>query len=49
MISSGAEMMITRRLWVRERVTLPLAARSYDAPLSFETSVMYNIFPFQND
>ena len=48
MISSGAEIMINRRLWVRERITLPVAARSYDAPLTFETSVMYNIFPFQN-
>ena len=47
MISSGAEILINRRLWVRERITFPVAARSYDAPLSFETSVMYNIFPFK--
>ena len=48
MISAGAEIIINRRLWVRERITLPVAARSYDAPVSFETTVMYNLFLLQN-
>lgn len=44
--SPGAEILVTPRLWVRERLDIAVAGKNYDAPIAFETTVMYNLFPF---
>ena len=44
--SPGAEIIITPRLWVRERLDIAVAGKNSDAPIGFETTVMYNLFPF---
>lgn len=46
-VSPGFEFILTPRLWVRERLHFSIAGTSYEAPFSFETSLMYNFFPFQ--
>lgn len=44
--SPGAEVLITPRLWVRGRVNIALAGKNAQAPIGFETMIMYNVFPF---
>ena len=44
--SPGVEILITPRLWVRERLNVAVAGKNFDAPTAFETMVMYNLFPF---
>ena len=45
LISPGVEILITPRLWLRERVDIALAGKNHDAILAAQTTVMYNIFP----
>ena len=45
--SPGFEILLTPKLWVREKLNFPLAGRSYEAPFSLETSLLYNFFPFK--
>ena len=43
--SPGVEILITPRLWLRERFDIALAGKNSDAVLGAETTVMYNLFP----
>ena len=44
--SPGAEILITPRLWLRERLDITLAGLNTEGSIGFQTSVMYNLFPF---
>ena len=46
-ITPGVELILTPRVWLRERINIPVTGRSYEAPFSFETVIMYNLFPFE--
>ena len=46
-VSPGFEIIVTPRLWLRERISYSLAGKHYEAPLGFETSLVYNFFPFR--
>jgi hypothetical protein len=45
-VTPGAEILLTPKIWLRERINFPVAGRSYEAPFSLETSLLYNVFPF---
>lgn len=44
---SGAEVLITPRLWLRQDLTLPLDGENTMAPLILSTRISYNLFPFK--
>lgn len=44
-LSPGLEIVVTPRLWVRERLTFPLAGKNIEAPFGIHTAVVYNLFP----
>lgn len=44
--SPGVEILLTPRLWLRERLDIALAGKNHDAILGAETTVMYNLFPW---
>jgi len=46
MVSPGFEIIVTPKLWLRERINFSVAGKSYEAPFGFQTSVIYNFFPF---
>lgn len=46
-VSPGFEIIVTPRLWLRERISYSVAGKNYEAPLGFETSLVYNFFPFR--
>jgi hypothetical protein len=43
----GFEIIVTPRLWLRERISYTVAGKNYEAPFGFETSLLYNFFPFK--
>jgi hypothetical protein len=45
-LSPGVEVIVTPRLWLRGRVNFSVSGESHEAPLAFQTSLMYNVFPF---
>jgi hypothetical protein len=45
-VSPGFEIIVTPRLWLRERIDFSVAGKNYEAPFSFQTTVIYNFFPF---
>lgn len=45
--SPGVEILITPRLWLRERLDIALAGKNSNAILGAETTVMYNLFPWR--
>lgn len=45
--SPGVEILITPRLWLRERFDIALVGKNHDAILGAETTVMYNLFPWR--
>ena len=45
-LSPGFEIIVTPRLWLRERLNFSLSGKNHEAPFGFETTVMYNLFPF---
>ena len=45
-LSPGAEILITPRLWLRQRLDITLAGLNTTGSTGFHTSVMYNLFPF---
>jgi hypothetical protein len=45
-VSTGFEILVTSRLWLREGVNYTIAGRNYEAPFGFTTSLLYNFFPF---
>ena len=44
--SPGVEILITPRLWLRERLDITLAGLNTQGTIGFQTSVIYNLFPF---
>ncbi len=46
-VSPGFEIIVTPRLWLRERINIAVAGKNYEAPLSFQTTMMYNFFPIR--
>ena len=45
-LSPGYELLVTPRTWLRQKVAFVLGGKSVEAPLSFTTTLAYNIFPF---
>ena len=45
-LSTGAEVLVTPRLWLRGRASVALAGKNVEAPIGFEATIMYNVFPF---
>ncbi|MEX1240711.1 MAG: hypothetical protein WEB30_13380 [Cyclobacteriaceae bacterium] len=45
-LNPGFEIIITPRLWFRERITFALSGKSHEAPFGFQTTLLYNFFPF---
>jgi hypothetical protein len=48
MLAPGFEIIVTPKLWLRERINFSIAGRNSEAPLTFETTMMYNFFPFKH-
>lgn len=46
MLAPGFEIIVTPRFWLRERLNFSLAGENYEAPFGFQTSLIYNFFPF---
>lgn len=42
----GFEIIITHKIWLRQRVSIPLAGQNQVAPALFITTLSYNMFPF---
>jgi len=49
LISPGAEILLTPKLWLRERLDISLAGKNHETILSFQTTLMYNFFPAMRD
>ena len=44
--SPGLEILITPKLWLRQRVQIPVAGENHESALTFFTTISYNFFPF---
>jgi hypothetical protein len=44
--SPGYELMVTPKVWLRQRVVFTLSGKATEGPLSFNTALVYNFFPF---
>jgi hypothetical protein len=42
----GYELLITPKIWLRQRLVVPISGKSIEAPFSIHTSLVYNFFPF---
>jgi len=45
-INPGFEILVTSKLWLRQRVLLPVSGKNYESATSFLTTISYNFFPF---
>jgi hypothetical protein len=45
-LNPGFEIIITPQLWLRERMAFTLTGKSHEAPFGFQTTLLYNFFPF---
>jgi hypothetical protein len=45
-VSPGFEIIVTPKLWLREKINFSIAGKSYEAPFGFQTSLIYNFFLF---
>ena len=46
-INPGYEIIVTPKLWLRQRVSIPLWGENSESPFSIYTSLVYNFFPFK--
>lgn len=44
-ISPGAEILLTPKFWLRERLDVALAGKNHEAMIVLQTTIMYNFFP----
>lgn len=49
LISPGVEILLTPKLWLRERLDLSLAGKNHEAVVALQTSIMYNFFAINRD
>lgn len=42
----GYEILVTPKIWLRQRLGVTLAGKNVEAPFSIYTSLVYNFFPF---
>jgi len=42
----GYEILVTPKIWLRQRLYFPASGKSHEAPFSIHTSLVYNFFPF---
>lgn len=42
----GYEILVTHKLWLRQRFSFGLFGKDAEAPFTFHTAVVYNFFPF---
>jgi hypothetical protein len=45
-VSTGFEILVTSKLWLRERINYTVTGKNYEAPFGVTTSLLYNFFPF---
>lgn len=45
-INPGVELIVTPRLWFRQKFQLPVSGKSYESAYTFYTSLIYNFFLF---
>jgi hypothetical protein len=45
-INPGYEILVTPKIWLRQRMILPVLGQATDAPFSIYSSLVYNFFPF---
>jgi len=45
-ISPGFEIIVTPKLWLRERINFAVSGKNHEASFGFQTTLMYNFFPF---
>jgi len=45
-IAPGYELLITPKLWLRQRIEFAISGESVDAPFVIRTGLSYNFFPF---
>ena len=43
----GFEIIVTPKFWLRERINISMAGKNSEAPFTFQTTLMYNFFPFK--
>lgn len=43
-VCPGVEILVTPKVWLRERISFSLAGKNHEAPVGFETSLHYNFF-----
>ena len=46
MINPGVELIVTPRLWFRQKFQFPVSGKSYEGAYTFYTSLIYNLFLF---
>ena len=46
-VGPGYEVLVTPKLWLRQRVWFPVSGKNISAPLTISTTIVYNTFPFQ--
>lgn len=44
--SPGYEILVTPKIWLRQRFSFPIMGKNEEAPFSISTSLVYNFFPF---
>ena len=45
-INPGVELIVTPRLWFRQKLQIPVSGKSYEGAYTFYTSLIYNLFLF---
>ena len=45
-ISPGAEILLTHKVWIRQRITLAVEGENVFSPFIVQTTFLYNFFPF---
>lgn len=45
-VNPGYEILVTPKIWLRQRMIFPVTGQAIDAPFSIYTALVYNFFPF---
>lgn len=45
-VNPGYEILVTPKIWLRQRIIFSVSGQAADAPFSIYTSLVYNFFPF---
>lgn len=45
-VNPGYEILVTQKLWLRQRLFFPVAGKNMESTFTISTTLVYNIFPF---